>query len=417
MNKKNLVNNYFLILISVIPLSILIGPTVSLINIILICLSFLLFLIYKNLLFIFKEKIIFFFLIIYFYLLLNSLLSIKPEIGIYRNVGFFRFILLFLAINYFFLNLKKIDLVFKVWLSIIVIVLFDSYIEFISGKNILGYGDLYGARIVSFFKDEPIVAAFLNGFIFILFGYLFNNFDKKSFGQKFFIYLLVLLFLFCIIFTGERSNTIKFLFGLTIFVILSHHLKPKFKVLIFFLTILLIVSAYVKSDYVKLRYGSQLFSNLIDKKEREKFLDNNLYIKIYKSGYEVFKKKPFFGVGNKNYRVETCSNIDTNPLYICITHPHQIYIELLSEHGLFGTILLLSILFFLIFKNLNVMISSKNLIQIGSFIYLLINFLPILPSGSFFNDFNATIFWLNFSIMYASNPNTNIFKNLGYKIS
>ena len=33
---------------------------------------------------------------------------------------------------------------------------------------------------------------------------------------------------------------------------------------------------------------------------------NNFFFQLYSSGIEVFKSYPFFGVGNKNYRVETC---------------------------------------------------------------------------------------------------------------
>ena len=172
MNKPNLLNNYFLILVSIVPLSILVGSTISLSNIILLTLTFLFFSIYKRFLFLLKDPIIISLLIIYLYLIFNSIISINPEIGIYRNLGFFRFILLFASINYLFFFHIKIDLVFKIWLLIILIVLLDSYIEFIFGKNIMGYGGSDGARIVSFFKDEPIVAAFLNGFVFILFGYL-----------------------------------------------------------------------------------------------------------------------------------------------------------------------------------------------------------------------------------------------------
>ena len=32
------------------------------------------------------------------------------------------------------------------------------------------------------------------------------------------------------------------------------------------------------------------------------------FAKLYNSGYNVFKNNPIFGVGNKNYRVETCSD-------------------------------------------------------------------------------------------------------------
>ena len=51
-----------------------------------------------------------------------------------------------------------------------------------------------------------------------------------------------------------------------------------------------------------------------------------------------------FGVGNKNYR-NACLNFsdETNALTlnknkhsVCATHPHQIYYEFLSEHGILG---------------------------------------------------------------------------------
>ena len=55
------------------------------------------------------------------------------------------------------------------------------------------------------------------------------------------------------------------------------------------------------------------------------------------------------------------------------------------------------------------MLLSQNYIQIGAFIYLLSTFLPLLPSGSFFSDFNITLFFINFSLMYGVNKSTNIF--------
>ena len=47
------------------------------------------------------------------------------------------------------------------------------------------------------------------------------------------------------------------------------------------------------------------------------------------------------GVGNKNYRIETRTNHLKIKNYIPDTHPHQIYFEFLSEHGIIGTIILL----------------------------------------------------------------------------
>ena len=96
---------------------------------------------------------------------------------------------------------------------------------------------------------------------------------------------------------------------------------------------------------MKDRYVGQIYDRIKTADAREKFFERNLYFKLYKSGIYVFKNNFLFGVGNKNYRVETC---DTNKNsiyseYWCLTHPHQIYIEILSEHGIFGTVILLSI--------------------------------------------------------------------------
>ena len=163
-----------------------------------------------------------------------------------------------------------------------------------------------------------------------------------------------------------------------------------------------------------MRYVGQVYNQIVDKEARSKFSDN-LYIQLYKSGYTVFKNNPLFGVGNKNYRVETCNNEkkNINKNYYCTTHPHQIYFELLSEHGIIGFLTILSIIFFLTFRLLKKILLSKNYIQVGAFIYILSNFIPILPSGSFLSDFNLTLFMLNFSIMYAINKETNVFnKNI-----
>ena len=60
-----------------------------------------------------------------------------------------------------------------------------------------------------------------------------------------------------------------------------------------------------------------------------------------------------------------------------------------------------SFLFCFFFINLKNIIYSKNYIQIGAFVYILTNFIPFIPSGSFFSDFNITFFMINLSIMYA----------------
>ena len=52
-----------------------------------------------------------------------------------------------------------------------------------------------------------------------------------------------------------------------------------------------------------------------------------------------------------------------------------------------------------------------NYIQIGSLIYLIFIFLPLIPSGAFFSDHMLTLFVINLSILYSSNKKLNIFNS------
>ena len=408
MNKLEKINNvYFLILFSILPISIIVGPAVSLTNISLISLSFIIFYLYKNSLNILKSKVIIFLLAIYIYLIFNNFISIDTDIGATRNFGFIRYIFLFLAINLIFSKLDNFENIFKIWFLIIFIVLFDVFYEFFIGSNLLGFESSNKKRIVSFFKDEAVVGAFLNGFIFIILGFLFSNYEKKNLIYKIFVFSFLVLIISCLIFTGERSNTLKLFFGLTIFFYFNDKIKLSYKVSFLFSVIFVFFLTILNSTEIKHRYSNDLIQKLKNKESRERYI----YFKLYNSGYEVFKKYPILGVGNKNYRIEACRNIENkNKNYVCNTHPHQIYFEFLSEHGLLGTLIILTIIFYLIFKNFKVMMRRKNLIQIGCFSYLMTVFIPFLPGGSFFADFNSNFFWLNFSLYYASNYETNIFK-------
>ena len=98
----NYINNYFLILFSLVPLTLILGSTVSLINILLIDISFLFLIFYLRDFSFFKNRSFQYLLLFYIYLIFNTLISEDQLIGISRNLGFIRIIIFFVAVNYFF---------------------------------------------------------------------------------------------------------------------------------------------------------------------------------------------------------------------------------------------------------------------------------------------------------------------------
>jgi O-antigen ligase len=413
MNSKTL-NYYFLFLFSFIPASIIIGPAISLVNILLIDISFIFLIFYKKDFKFLSNKTIKLIILLCLYLVFNSIVAKDFSISANRNFGFIRFGILFLAFNYFFYNKSFINRVLIAWITTLFILSLDTYIESFFGQNILGYGEKHGRRIVSFFKDEPIVGGYINGFYLIIIGYLFYINKNTSNKYKYIILIFSIFFITAIILTGERSNSIKAVSGFFLFYFFTDFFKFKEKIFSILLLILIFVFLFNTSNFLKLRYVSQFFKPIIsvfqtnNEFNKRDELKDNIYIRLYQSGFEVFKKYPVFGVGNKNYRVETCSN-EKNSKYFCNTHPHQIYFEFLAEHGFVGSMTLLFILFNLVFGKIKIILNSKNYLQLGCLIFLTTSFIPFLPSGAFFTDYSLTIFWINLSIMYSVGKKTNVY--------
>jgi O-antigen ligase len=414
--KKEGDEKYFFFLISILPISIIAGPSISLLNVVFLNFLFLKTIFKKKEFNFFKNYAVKLIIFLYIYLIFNSFISIDYEVGLVRNLGFIRIILLFICINYFFYFYQNSQKFIKYWTIIFIIFILDVFLEKFSGSNLFGWGALeidgltqiYADRVVSFFKDEPVAGAFLSGFIFIITGYLLLNNNNKILPFTF----LIISFL-AILLTGERANAIKVLIGIFVFFFLIDFFNIKTKILLslgIFSIFFIIIS---QSTYLKMRYQHQIIGKINSKENLTNFYENNNYMKLYQSGINVFKNNKIFGVGNKNYRVETCGQkAQIKKIYICSTHPHQLYVEFLSEHGLIGSIILLSIFFIIMFKILREIKRTQNYLQMGAFTFVLLNFIPIIPSGSFFGDFNLTIFWINLSIMFACNRNTNIFAKI-----
>jgi O-antigen ligase len=204
---------------------------------------------------------------------------------------------------------------------------------------------------------------------------------------------------------GERSNFIKTTIIITLFIFFIYDIKLKFKLLSIPIIFLIFFSVLSLNENYKLRYFIQI-SKIHNKNIYgiSSYLENSTYGAHYKVAEEIFKDNPFFGVGIKNFRVESYSDKYHNLDHKFNdrrgnTHPHQLHYELLAETGLFGYLsfmIFILISFYLFFKSYK---KNKNIYQFSGMLFVLINLAPLLPSGSFFSTYGAGLFWINYSIM------------------
>jgi len=124
--------------------------------------------------------------------------------------------------------------------------------------------------------------------------------------------------------------------------------------------------------------------------------------KLYNSAYRLWLKKPLIGYGLKNYRVNCdIELIDINPSslhQLCSTHPHNFYLEILSESGLIGLIFFL-LLFYFYFKKLfykiKFKLNNQSILTIYICVFSIFLILwPIKTSGSFYTSWNGMYLWI-----------------------
>tara|TARA_E500000178_G_scaffold65953_1_gene63222 strand:- start:6359 stop:7639 length:1281 start_codon:yes stop_codon:yes gene_type:complete len=399
-------NLFLILIISLLPISIILGNLIFQLNLIIIIILFLSQLIrFKNQVKIFydKNEIKIFFTIL-IYLILNTLISENWTLSVRRNFLYFEFFLIVLSLRYFLKNEDILKRVIFVWFIIICIVSFDIFFEYRFGFNFLGFSNEtgYSGRIASFFKDELIVGSFILSFAIIIFSYLYNY---KKYKLSIFFILLTAIAIFL---SGERASSLKIFISLILIFIFWDY-KNFLKKYVVFVSILLAVlislnpkineSNFVKNDIIH-KYFSTTF-NIISKDQTKSFKQNLMASRYLNQGvfsYEIFKKNIFFGVGNKNY-FEACRKyVDGYEKNHCYTHAHQTYYELISEHGLIGSLIFLSCLTYLFFFNSLNNLSKKNKKKLNIFrIYLILAFLPLIPSGSFFSSYVSSLFWINYT--------------------
>ena len=91
----------------------------------------------------------------------------------------------------------------------------------------------------------------------------------------------------------------------------------------------------------------------------------------------------------------------------CSNHPHQVHLEILSEQGILGYLIIIFTIFYILLNSYKVYRKTGDMIHLSSILFVLIFFIPLLPSGGFFSTFNASIFWINFSLAHAFLNKTN----------
>ena len=434
-NLKVIKENYFSYLLSLLPISFIAGNMVINITVILIILSGLIFFFNR----IFKIKYFFLDKLIFLFFTLTLCIGIYNDIFLFNNYNdfsldrgiysttiksflFLRFLFLYLVIRILIQeNLLNFKIFFFVCSLCALFVCLDIFMQLLIGTDFFGHEvDDRFRKLGGPFGDEYIAGGYIQRFSLFAFFIIPAFYYKKN--KKIYYFSIVLLFLIFfagITFSGNRMPLILFFLTLLLFFIFE--IKDKKKILSFILigiiTFFLIFTFNIK---VKKNFdnfftmGKNLLISLVNKKIDYSYLP---YYNEFNSGYNTWLFNKTFGGGIKNfnfYCYKSNKKFDTN--YTCNTHPHNYYLEILTETGLIGFLLIFSIFIIILYlsfiKKYFFRSPLKDNIIITPFILLFFSeIFPLKSTGSFFTTGNASYIFLIIAILVGLIQKENSFEN------
>lgn len=359
--------------------------------------------------------------------------------------AFFRVLFMTLFSYIFFsskyLNLKyykekNFNILFYIYL-IFLILFFLYYIFFQFNLNSI-------QRFSAFFGDEKILGSYLSKFFLLIINFYFIS-KNKNLTNKFFLIYIMLCFIFTI-FSVERMALIIFILNLTTYFLFKKKYTYIFLILITLFTIGISTYSFVpkyKQHIVRFIADIGLFNNLsynystsgmrnqvyidspeiylnnrinyplelnVTKKRLDDRRDNinqdkiiyffdNIHGSVILNSFTYLKNNYLLGIGIKNFR-NVCDNKvltlkDVDYVLNCSTHPHNIYVEILLETGVFGFVIFLLFLitfFYEIFRKFDYR-SNLHCTLVSLLITIIF---PLQSTGSFFSSRYIFFFFITF---------------------
>ncbi len=409
---------FFSFLIILFPIFLISGPFLT---------DLVVFLISIYSLFIFLEDKKYFKNLFFIYLLVFSLYITSTSIinlndtrifsSLKNSIFYIRFALFSIGVWYLLnKNPKIINKLFYILTSSYIFLMVDSSYQLFYDVNLVEFKIDPSQRVSSLFGEELILGSYLTRLfpILVALRFLVNN-KKQNLTSKFINILFILCLCFVVFITGERTALFLYFFSLFLLVILINgYLVEKLFCTLLSVTILLFLTTSNLESKKRIIDLTLNDTNLFSK-NKEKFIFSPQYEEHFISSYRIFRDNPLFGVGVKKFRDECKVKKYNISEQTCSTHPHNTYMQLLSETGLVGFIFIFTIfltvmfifvklIFFKFFKKKSIL----NNFQISLLIGIFISLWPLAPSGNFFNNWLSAIYFFPAGMLLWSLKNSEI---------
>lgn len=402
---------YHVLLSAIIPLLVL-GPFFPDLIISISAILFLIFVFIKQKFDLILNKFSIYFYIFYVICIISSLISSDILFSLKSSLPYVRLIIFCHLVSYLLQQNNKILEYFYISCSITFIILCNNaLIEYFFGHNIFFQNLHVTGRISSFFYEEKILGSYLSR-LFPLYIAL-ALVQKKNFIFNFVSMFVTILILISIIISGERAATYFLILSFFFMMVFFNNFK-KIKILfllVFTLIFIIFFSNFFETtkplrDRLFIGPYEEIFSN-----KEKVLLFTAKHDSHMRTALKAFVDKPLLGHGPRSFRKICQIKFYQVGDFPCNTHPHNFYIQLLSETGLVGFSFLFYLLVFFCFKSIKYLLvkyfSKKPYIEYTNFQLsllssVLITIFPITTNGNFFTNNLMILYFFPLGFLFYS---------------
>ena len=415
------------IIFILLPFTLVTGPFLPDLFLTIIAIYFLVISVAHNLIRFYKNVVVYLFLTFYCWILISGLLSEHPYqslIAFNGPVFYIRYLFFVLGTAYLLnLNINLIKIFSIHLLLLLIFVVIDGYVMWLTGTNLLGFQSP-SSRVTGIFNDEEILGHFLSHTIPLAFALSVFVFGIKP--KKIILYMFLLVISEILIFvSNDRAGFLK-IFQFTVLLIFLSNSFKLFRIISFIISLIIITFLIQFSDDSKHRYSTTIHD--VSKTTIPFMPWTPGHEGHFKITIDMFKNNLITGQGPQAFRIY-CSN----PEFIqgCTNHPHNYYFQTIGELGIVGFAILFTAFIYVtqklfrqfyylwMIRNKSAPYLSDHLVALFSLAFIFL--WPLIPHQSFYNNWLNVYYFLPFGFIYfflflgPEKKNTDIKKKITIK--
>ena len=376
-------------------------------------------------------------------LILISFFSYNKTYSFQDSLIFIRFLLIpFFCYFVFFKEKKLFERLLLVLFVIVLFVSIDTLYQFINyttkdgfKEDLLGFKSNWYGRLTGPFGDELIPGSYLSKFG--LFGFVFlisiKKLEKNIIIQSLYLSIIILV---CYI-SGERMAFATFALSLLLLFIFLDGFRKSIILSILIGALFIFLAIYLHPFYndfnviesTQYHQGQKVEKFFKCENDTEKIcskiiniqpnffeiiknFSTSAYGEIYMLSYNMFLDNPITGIGINNFKYLCEIDVLYKKLmvnYNCASHPHNVYIQWLTEGGMIVFISFIVYLYYIVKFIINN--TGEKKYKIISLVIIFSMFWPIMSTGSLIKNWYGIITFFIIGICLCLSKFRNNYQN------